>query len=595
MAAGATTIKGAPAPTAFAPTDQQVVQLLQQRAVFDVTNRYARLDRKEAFARAMEYDHQQTDWWGDRADALETISPEALFPAGTTATGGESPKKTAREKRPTAPTRKAKTTTQRFTDMLFSSQRIPKLLVEQDPDTEDYLDAVRDAGRFWRAMRIARNKGGGMGSVMMTVHVVESRWVFEVHNAKYVAVKIWKDKRNWSLRGVLLMYRTLREEAGADSDGKPDGSVRQVEYLVRRIITENDDIRYAEVKVDEAKANPAQAWTIDPQLSMHHGLGAFPGTWIQNIADEEDEDGGGADCEGAFESIDANDRLIAQANYATIANCDPTVVTSTDPKAVSQVSTVAKGSDYAMEVGVGGNARYMEMTGAGVELALKLSDKLEGQIDEITGAVFPDDQDVANSQSAKAIELRFAPMISRCDDLRGQYGDAIVEIMKIVVLIGKKAEAPVQLPDDEGGQARIGKFKLEMPMRRAVAADGQATAAMVPQKLGLGGYMSLKWGPYFPPTENDIKDMIQNSTAAMASRLVTQITSAARVAPLFGVTDVEAEVAAANAESQEQAERALAGFEGGVKMERTVVEGTQSEQADGDGENSPGAGQGGKP
>lgn|GEM_PF-2628643 len=590
----ATTIKGAPAPTAFVPTDQQVVQLLQQRAVFDVTERYARLDRKEAFARALEYDHQKTDWWGDRADALETISPEVLFPAGTQPSGGESPKKTAREKRPTAPTRKAKTTTQRFTDMLFSSQRIPKVKVEQDADTEDYLDAVREAGRFWRSMRIARNKGGGMGSVMMTVHVVESRWVFEVHNAKYVAVKIWKDKRNWSLRGVLLMYRTLRTEPGADDDGKPDGSIRQVEYLVRRIITENDDIRYTEITVDAAKADPANAWTIDPQLSLHHGLGVFPGTWIQNIADEEDEDGGGADCEGAFETIDTNDRLISQANYATLANCDPTVITSTDPHVVDGNGAMVKGSDFAMEVGLQGSARYMEMTGSGIEMALKVSDKLESQIDEITGAVFPDDQDIANSQSAKAIELRYAPMISRCDDLRGQYGDAIVEVMKIVVLIGKKAEAPVQLPDGEDGQTRIGKFKLDMPMRRAPAADGQATDELVPQKLGAGGYMSLKWGPYFPPTENDIKDMIQNSTAANASRLITQVTAATRVAPLFGVTDVEAEVAGANAESQEQAERALAGFEGGVKMERTVVEGTQSEQ-DGDGQNSPGAGQGGQP
>lgn len=590
----ATTIKGAPAPTGFVPTDQQVVQMLQQRAIFDVTERYARLDRKEAFARAMEYDHQGTDWWGDRADALETISPEALFPAGTQPSGGEE-KKTARQKRPTAPTRKAKTTTQRFTDMLFSSQRIPKLSVELDADTEDYLDAVREAGRFWRAMRIARNKGGGMGAVMMTVHVVESRWVFEVHNAKYVAVKIWKDKRNWSLRGVLLMYRTLREEPGADDDGKPDGSLRQVEYLVRRIITENDDIRYAEIAVDQAKANPSNAWTIDPQLSIHHGLGVFPGTWIQNIADEEDEDGGGADCEGAFEAIDTLDRLLAQANYATLANCDPTVVTSTDPKTTQQSEVVAKGSGYSMETGLGGTAKYMEMTGSGIEMALKVGDKLDANINEITGAVFPDDQDIANSQSAKAIELRYAPMISRCDDLRGQYGDGIVEVMKIVVLIGKKAEAPVKLPDDASGQARIGKFKLDMPMRRAPAKDGQPGGELVPQKLGPGGYMSLKWGPYFPPTENDLKDMIQNSTAANASRLISQTTAARRIAPLFGVTDVEGEVATANSESQEQAERALAGFEGGVKMERTVVEGTNAEQEAGGGENSPGAGEGGKP
>src|SRR6185437_10635109 len=241
-----------------------------------------------------------------------------------------------------------------------------------------------------------------------------------------------------------------------------------------------------------------------------------------------------------------------------------------------------------------GSASYMEMTGSGVEMALKVSDKLERQIDEITGAVFPDDQDIANSQSAKAIELRFAPMISRCDDLRGQYGDAIVELMKIVVLIGKKAEAPVQLPDDESGQARIGKFKLEMPMRRVRAQDGQAGEELAPQKLGPGGYMSLKWGNYFPPTEKDLQDMIQNSTAANASRLISQVTAAARIAPLFGVTDVEGEVATANAESLDQAEHAMAGFEGGVKMERTVVEGTKEEQV-GDGENSPAAGQGGKP
>lgn len=563
-----TTIKGEPAAAAYTPSDDQTVAYLQAHAIYGETLRYKDLDRREAFFRCQQYAHQQKDWEGRDADSYETISPDVVFSPGTGPT--ENSTLMARDKRPTAPTNIARTVVKRYTGLLFSEQRKPKVRIEQDPETEAFLEAVREAAKFWPTMRAARDLAGAMGSVVVTVGLRNGKFSYEVHNAKNVT-PIWDDRRMMKLSGILIMWKFPKEENIIEPDGKFVGT-RVVDYLYRRIITAQQDTIYEEIKLEDAAR---AGWVPAQGQQVAHALGFFPGVWVQNHADSQEFDGD-ADCEGAWQTIDTNDRLIAQMHSGVLRNCDPTLVTKTDPMEMAKVEVMQKGSDHGIEVGSKGDAKYLEITGAGIQIGMELSAGHKQTICDITGVVLIDDKDMAAAQSAKAIEFRFAPMIERADDLRAQFGEAVVDLSRITERTARAFLAQsVALPALADGVPRIGKFRFELPPRKV---DG----LFIDHKLGPGGYISLEWGAYFSPTEDDNQRKIQNATAANAGSLIDKVTAARSVAPIFGVQDVEQVVALAKAEGDAEASRMMgAGFGGGVLP--------------GDEEQTPAAGAGGRP
>lgn len=565
-----TTIDGRPAVRKSQPTDQEMIEFLKLNAPYGVTNRFQNLDRREAFMRAKQYAHQKKDWNGRNADQLETISAEAVFPAGYNPSGPDDVNLLARDKRPTAPSNKAKSIVRRYSGLLFSEQRKPAVRVAGDADTEAFLGAVREAAGFWTAMKAARNLGGGMGSVAVTVHMRDGEFSYEVHNSKTLT-PVWRDPRKRTLSGLLIMWRYQREEQTFDKDNKPAGT-RVVDWVYRRIITEQSDTVYRDCKLEDSY----ETW--DPLMSVEHKLGFFPGVWIQNTTEAMDMDGE-PDCEGAYQTIDTDDRLIAQCNYGALNNLDPTLVLGYDPKDVAAIGgaggAIQKGSDNSFHVGKGGDAKYAEMTGAGITVAMSLSDKFEKNISHMTGAVFLDDKDLAGAQSAKAMEYRFEPMLEVADDLRGQYGPAIILLMRCTERMARMfAGATVQIAGADG-VAKEGKFRFELPPRTLKADEGgKMVDKLMDHKLGPGGYISLSWPPYFAPTLEDNQKQIANSAASNAAGFVSKETAAQPVAELFGIEDVAGEVAKARAEGDEDAERALAGFQGGVHAERALAEGT---------------------
>lgn len=540
-----TTIEGRPAETTAQPDGDKVVQLLKERAVFGEGLRYRMLDRRESFFRCAQYDHQERDWEGRNADQYETISPDVVFPKGMGASDAIDGL-LAKDKRPTAPTNIARMVIRKYTGLLFSEKRRPAITVAGDPDTESFLEAVREASYFWSAMRSARNKGGAMGSVVVTVSCRDGEFFYEVHNSKNVT-PVWADRRALKLAGILVMQRYLREVNVVAEDGKIEGT-QVVTYLSRRIITANVDVVYADVQADQAMN---LGWQEESRVD--HKLGAFPGVWIQNEAESDDQDGD-ADCEGAWNTIDANDRIMSQCHSGTLNNLDPTLVTKTDPTEVSQMQpgqAVAKGSANGIEVGSKGDAKYLEMTAAGIEAGLKLSDKYEQNIQHLTGVVLFDETDVAAAQSARAMELRYAPTLERADDYRVQYGRAIIDLMQLTEMIARKFTSVTLALVTQDGKPAIGKFAFKLPPRMV---DGK----LEPYKLGPGGYIALKWGPYFPPTAADVAQDIKNSSSAAAAGFVTKVTAARPIATTFGVQDVEGEVAKATEEMTAEQEQMLA-------------------------------------
>lgn len=552
---------GRPAASAFRPTSEQTVGFLQANAVLGETKRYRELDRREAHYRCRQYDHQKLDWWGRLAEYTETISPAAVFPMGFEPAGGRQAPEgvTVRDKRPTAPLQLVKQVVDRFTEMVFSDERKPQVVVERDPDTQALLEEIQKESEFWTVMRGARDKGGSVGSVLVTAHLREGKFGYEIHNTKDCIV-LWKERRTWTPQGILKMYRYPVEEDIVDKKTGELVGTREVMYLYRRIITDMVDVVYMPVRLEPGQANVE--WEPDPALTVEHDLGFFPGVWIQNKQDSDSMDGD-ADAEGAWQLSDSADRLYSQQNYGVYNNLDPTPVISVDEKQVAVGGGLRKGSDNALYVGVDGGASYMEMAGTSIEAADNTLTRAVNTFLAICRCVLVDPEKISGAaQSAKAIEYIYAPMLGRCGDFRSQYGQGVIKLMRITEKMCRNfMGVSVNL-----GEGRIGVFKLDLPPRiiQVPGRDGETQEVVQEHKLGPGGHMKLVWGPYFAPTKQDDQQEIANATAANQGRLIDRVTAARKIAPIFGVTDVEGTVKRAQEESDVDAQAAMATAGGGV-------------------------------
>ena len=498
------------------PLASSVKQYFFENAVVGETERFRRLNRFEAHWLCNQYAHQSLDWWGLPADANETVSPSVQVPLGFTQPALAL---LARQKRPTAPYHLTRAIVDRFTGLLFSESRKPDVEVEGDPDTDDFLHAAMEQMRFWARWREARSVGGATGSVLVTLHLRRGRFVMQAHNPKHVQV-LWKDRRALEPLGVLVIYRYPQEDFVTDPK-TGETTARVVDYLYRRIITDQDDTVYKPVKL-ESGAN--LAWEVES--TAEHRLGQFPGCWVQNKPVVEQEDGD-PDCMGAWQSFDTIDRLLSQMNKALLLNLDPTLVLKIDPKELLAMGgSVRKGSDNALNVGTG-DAKYLEMIASGVEAGHKLCDRLKQNVLDVTRCVLVDPEKLSGAaQSAKAMEYIYAPMLEQADELRSQWGDnGVIPMLRLIELMARKFHG---LEADQGGKRVI--LQLDLPKK----ADGSVRV------LGTGGWIRLKWGAYFSPTETDKQTMIANIVSAKAGEIIDEETAVNAGAPIFGVQDAAA-------------------------------------------------------
>lgn len=506
-------------------------RLYSQGNQIGLTERFRRLDRLEAFARALEYAHHATDWFGRPADAYETISHQVSVPKGFTQPNNDVP---VADRRPTAPMRLTPFVVNRFTGLLFGRGRVPEIFVEDDLASEDFVRTVWKKAKFWRTMRQARRYGGGMGSVLVLVTLRDGRYVFKAHNPKTVASISWLDEDARIPDGVLIQYPFFREVPTYDTKtGVPTGRTRRTTYLYRRIVDTEMDVVFHPVELQEGQ--PVPEMQIDLENSFAHRLGRLPGVWIQNLPNEDEIDGV-SDCEGAYQMFDAMDRQVAQANRSLLANMDPTLVLSRDPKLEQRGVPIRKGSENALSVGTGGSATYLEMNGSAIAASKEFVAGLRQHALDLVQMVAPDPEKVSGAaQSAKAIEYLYAPTLEKADELREQYEDAIVELGEITLQLGRKFRDPASY----AGNA-VPRFAIPPRVEKETdPTTGLERVMLVPREPGDGSLVTLRWGRYFQPTPADIQAAVTTILSLVSAKIFDIETATKRIAPLFDIEDVE--------------------------------------------------------
>lgn len=472
--------------------------------------RQQELNRLYAHYRCQQYAACKLDWDGLQVDDPidhEAIATAGFIPAGFVDAGSTMPIKF---RKPTAPYNLNKAVVDRFTGLLFSERHHPAFRVEGGPDTEAYAAALAQASRLWSEMIKVRTFGGATGVAVVGFKFIQGKPRIEVHDPRWV-FPTFKDREALKLASVEIRYMFPEEERDPET-----GAWVPIWYWYRRTIDEKADTVFAK----EPVGNGDEPQWVEDQV-VEHGLDVCPVVWTQNLPVQGDVDGD-PDCHGVLDQIDAFDRLQAQAIRGTIRNCDPTVVVTTN----SPLAAINKGSDNAIKLPVGGDAKYMEMVGTSVKTAMELCQTIRTQILEVAQCVL-EHPDVA-TPTATEVTRKYEAMYAKADVLREQYGERCVKpLLEMMIEAAKKL-----------GTAKVEGDKI---VRRAVVlppriVDGRPVPVKLPE--GEDAPIELKWPAYEAPSTKEAADASTAAVAAFQGGLIDQQHASSYVAPHFNVEDV---------------------------------------------------------
>jgi hypothetical protein len=512
--------------------------------------RQTELNHLYAVYRGQQYETCSSEWDGSQKISRidrEAINSGAYIPPGFYDLGAMLP---LRFRKPTAPYPLARVIVDRFTSLLFSEKRHPRVKVEDDDATDDYVGALLEASRFWPTWMQARGFGGAMGSVAVGFSILAGKPHLEIFDPRW-ATPTFVSRTGNELKRLEVLYQYPREIYDGET-----GVWREVPFWYRRVIDAERDIVYRSIPVTDE----APVWSIENEVV--HGLGEVPVVWCQNTPSQDDADGD-SDYHGVLEMLHAIDQLLAQAQIGTIANADPTLVISTD---ANLPPDLAKGSCAPIQLPSSGKAQYLELQGIGAKAATELADLYRKRVLEACHCVLEDGGDKASHarRTATEVERSYAAMIARTDVLREQWSETGIKplLRKMLRAIRHVEQGRV------GEDGRVVRGVVIVPPHIDRNAEGKIIGKR-PREIGEGEVIELVWPSYFEPTIDDADVAVKTAAAALAGQLVDQEAAVAYVAPFFHVADPKAMADRIRNEAAKQA-ALVAGIEAGLPAGETI-------------------------
>lgn len=505
--------------------------------------RQQRLDKLMSFYDCEQYAARKVAWDGSQHVGQferDTIALAGYVPPGFYVANGQTIP--IQFRRPTTPYHLARVIIDRFTSLVFSEDRHPRVMLQSDAQSDALVQAVVKEGKLWPTMTQVRMFGGATGTSVFGFKLLSGRPVYEVLDPRW-CTPTWLDRPNLVLKSLEYCYPFVEEV-------KVGRNVEQVEMWHRRVIDMNSDIVFEPMIIDDEDDVPI-IWRKANVVA--HGLGFCPIVWIQNTPKPTDIDGD-PDCVGAFDLFESIDRLSSQSDRALIANLDPTMVIASDGK----MGEIRKGSDNAVKVMKGDTVTYLEITAAGISAAEKKIENYRGQALEVTQCVLENPGASGGTpRTATEVNRVYSTMLAKAGILRTQYGAAITRAVNMTI-VGIK-----RVTGQRVTSAGLTRGVLVLP----TGDDGK------PLELGPGPYRStMKWPPYFDKSPDDTQKATNTAVIAKAGGLIDQETAVRYVADDFGVEDVKAMVAKVKGEqTADQAALEAAAISGPRQVAKVVT------------------------
>ena len=362
-------------------------------------------DIVDAYFRSCQYQHLRYDWngnyqgYGGDAD----IDPGWFVPI--------------KRRQPCATIDLPRVIVSRFTGLLFGRDRWPEVTIEGDQDAEAYAKALVAVSGLQSKMIEARNLGGAQGTACLSFGFVNGRPQVQGHNCKHVTVLGWAEPDRLRPSSVIECYGYKRRVF-------EDGKMKDKNFYYARYWDQQREILWEPIPEEVANTDD---WVRFTHRQIIHGYGFCPFYWVQNLPDSYQADGE-SDYHGQCANMDELNRIVSATSRGAISSVEPTLVVKMDP--TMNDGTVKKGSGNALFSPSG--AEYLELSGSSIKAGMEMANAIKQSVLDACSCVVPDPNKVAGSQamSGEAMRLLYAPMLAKCDLMREQYGNAIVDIIK---------------------------------------------------------------------------------------------------------------------------------------------------------------------
>lgn len=262
-----------------------------------------------SFFKVAEHDGKSLDWDGRPLlgpGSRDAVSRQGYIPDGYTSAEG-----VPRDfRRPVAQLGIVRNIISRFTGLLFSNRKQPRIAVPGDQQTEDYLSALLKQGGFFPTMTQVRNHGGAMGSGCIGFRFINGIATFEALDPRWVTPE-FVGRGFTDLKKLTITYTYVKEEWDEEHQ-----KWKNVWYWYRRVIDTETDTVWAPVKCRSKMPD----WDYIQRNTVRHNLGFHPYEWIQNIKDDDEADGE-PDCVGCYDAVQAIDAVLTEVYSGTTKNC----------------------------------------------------------------------------------------------------------------------------------------------------------------------------------------------------------------------------------------------------------------------------------
>jgi len=385
----------------------------------------------------------------------------------------------------------------RITSKLVGQAHFPDLKVEEDPDTDKFIDLIIQTSKFKQRAAKAIRLMCLSGSSFMRFNLIEGSLVMETYHSKFCYPTF---KENGKLQAVTIKY--VYED---QQDKDESGNYRK--KWMRLDLGEETDIYYD---------NPPFNFEAEPVFKQvganTHTLGFVQGHWFRTDEDKHTPDGPSIIGE-VLDFIDELNYNLSQSSQAISYNQEPQL--SIKGLDVDGIENLIRSSSKTWNLGRDGEAKFIETSMEGVKTAGDFRDKCRLGIQDVARVVLLDpDKMTAAAQSGKAMEVLHGPMVELINELRPSVEEGLIELatrMAIAVLVYRD---------------------------RGLDTDIQVPDGYVPLSLTL----MAAWPQIFPMTMEDLQKKAQVAQTLVSSNVYSREWATGWLAKDVGVENVEEEL-----------------------------------------------------
>lgn len=381
----------------------------------------------------------------------------------------------------------------RVTSKLVGDAHFPDLKVEDDPDTDEFIELVVKTSKLKQRATQAIRLMCLSGSSFMRFMLVEGSLIMETYHSKYCYPKF---KPNNKLESIKIMYVF-------EDQNERDGAGNYKKKWFRMDLDEQNDTTYD---------TPDYNMESEPEFKVvsveNHALGFVQGHWFRTDMDKHSPDGPSL-IGDVLDFIDELNYNLSQSSQAVGYNQEPQLVlTGLDTDGIEKL---IRSSTKTWALGKESDAKFVETSMEGVKTASEFRDKVRLGIQDVARVVLLDpDKLGVHAQSGKAMEVLHGPLVELINELRPMVEEGIVELitrMLITVMVyrSRGMDTDIQVPD---GYAPISmEIVAAWPQIFPMTMEDLLKKSQVAQTLTSTNILSREWATEWLAKDVGIEDV----------------------------------------------------------------------------------------